>query len=112
MISLLMNAAGCFILSSGSITLVPAVFAIVLLGIGCGLPYSSLFNKATELFPQRAGAAMGLVNMMGIIMILIGAPLIGKIKDMTNSYSSAFVALGTFALLIAAIFYLSEKIKK
>ena len=112
MISLLMNATGCFILSASSITLVPAVFAIVLLGIGCGLPYSSLFNKATELFPHRAGAAMGLVNMMGIIMILIGAPLIGKIKDMTNSYSSAFVSLGTFALLIAAIFYLSEKNKK
>jgi NNP family nitrate/nitrite transporter-like MFS transporter len=112
LISLLMNATGCFILSSSAITLVPAVFAIVLLGIGCGLPYSSLFNKATELFPQRAGAAMGLVNMMGIIMILIGAPLIGKIKDMSGSYSSAFVALGTFALLIAAIFYLSEKNKK
>jgi NNP family nitrate/nitrite transporter-like MFS transporter len=112
LVSLLMNAAGCFILSSNAITLVPAVFAIVLLGIGCGLPYSSLFNKATELFPQRAGAAMGLVNMMGIIMILIGSPLIGKIKDMTNSYSSSFVALGTFALLIAVIFYLSEKNKK
>jgi hypothetical protein len=31
---------------------------------------------------------------------------------MSGSYSAAFVALGTFALLIAAIFYLSEKNKK
>jgi cyanate permease len=58
------------------------------------------------LFPGRAGAAMGLVNMLGILMILVGAPAVGKIADWTGSFQASFVALAGFnaAVLLAVAF--------
>jgi NNP family nitrate/nitrite transporter-like MFS transporter len=102
-ISLLLNAIGCFILAFCSPYLYIDIVAIVLLGIGCGLPYAGLFNRAAALFPGRAGAAMGLVNMLGIIFILAAAPLVGKITDWTGNFSSAFISLGIFVLIVCAI---------
>jgi len=80
--------------------------AILLLGIGCGLPYAALFNRAAALFPGRAGAAMGLVNMLGIVMILVGAPVVGTIADWTGNFQAAFMSLAAFsaAVLLAAFF--------
>jgi MFS family permease len=102
-ISLLLNAIGCFILAYFTPFLYIDIIAIVLLGIGCGLPYAGLFNRAANLFPGRAGAAMGLVNMLGIVFILAAAPLVGKITDWTGNFSSAFISLGIFALIIGVI---------
>lgn len=102
---LVMNLAGCLLLAGAS-SLGSALSAIVLLGAGCGLPYASLFNRAAVLFPGRAGAAMGLVNMLGILMILVGAPAVGKIADWTGSFQAGFVALAGFnaAVLLAVAF--------
>ncbi len=102
---LVMNLAGCLLLAGAS-SLGSALSAIVLLGAGCGLPYASLFNRAAVLFPGRAGAAMGLVNMLGILMILVGAPAVGKIADWTGSFQASFVALAGFnaAVLLAVAF--------
>jgi len=102
---LVMNLAGCLLLAGAS-SLGSALAAIVLLGAGCGLPYASLFNRAAVLFPGRAGAAMGLVNMLGILMILVGAPAVGKIADWTGSFQASFVALAGFnaAVLLAVAF--------
>ena len=102
-ISLLLNVTGCFMLAAFTHFLVADIIAIVLLGVGCGLPYAALFNRAGSIFPGRAGAAMGLVNMMGIVFILAGAPLVGKIADWTGNFSSAFISLGLFALVICGV---------
>ncbi len=103
LVSLVMNAVGCFLLAVSGASLVVAILGIVLLGVGCGLPYAALFNRAVALFPGRGGAAMGLVNMLGIVMILVGAPLVGKITDLTGSFTSAFVSLGVFSLVICLV---------
>jgi MFS family permease len=100
--SFLMNAAGCFLLASGGSSLPLAVLAVVLLGTGCGAPYAALFTRAAALYPGRAGAAMGLVNMLGILMILIGAPLAGHLADWTGSFRPSFLALGAFSLVACA----------
>jgi len=94
--SMILNVLGCFMLAGVSSSFGLVLTAIIFLGVGCGLPYAALFSKATQLFPGRAGAAMGLVNMLGIIMILIGSPLLGKIADATGSFKTAFIALGCF----------------
>jgi NNP family nitrate/nitrite transporter-like MFS transporter len=107
-ISLLLNTLGCFILAFFNANLLINIFAIILLGVGCGLPYAGLFNRAASLFPGRAGAAMGLVNMLGIVFILVAAPLVGKITDYTGDFSSAFLSLGIFAFVIC---FVSLKIK-
>jgi MFS family permease len=97
---LVINVAGCVTLAAASSSMGSAVLAIVLLGVGCGLPYATLFNRAAALFPGRAGAAMGLVNMLGIVMILVGAPVVGKIADWTGSFQASFVALATFNAVV------------
>jgi NNP family nitrate/nitrite transporter-like MFS transporter len=99
-VSLLLNAAACFAMAMAPRSFAIAIGAIVVLGIGCGLPYAALFTRAAALFPGRAGAAMGLVNMLGIVMILVGAPLVGRLADATQTYTSSFVALGVFSLVI------------
>ncbi len=106
--SLLINAAGCFLLAYFPQQLGLDILAILLLGMGCGLPYAGVFNRAAHLFPGRAGAAMGLVNMLGIVFILVGTPIVGKIADGAGNFSNAFLALGIFATLIAVV---SLKIK-
>lgn len=98
-ISLSLNVFGCFLLALDNASIGVALLAIVFLGIGSGLPYSALFNRAVALFPGRGGAAMGLVNMLGIIMIIGGAPLVGKIADWTGDFSAAFISLGVFAFV-------------
>jgi len=98
--ALLLNAAACAALAWGqSIWLTFA--AIVALGAGCGLPYAGVFGRAAALFPGRAGAAMGLVNMVGILMILLGAPAVGYLADWTGQFRFSFLALGGFSLTAA-----------
>jgi MFS family permease len=45
---------------------------------------------------------MGLVNMLGILMILGGAPLVGHLADLSGNFRVSFVVLGAFALLVCA----------
>ena len=97
-LALLLNAAGCAALAVSHSTWL-TLLAIAALAMGCGVPYAGCFNRAAALFPGRAGAAMGLVNMIGIVMILGGAPATGWLTDATGSFRSSFLALAAFALL-------------
>lgn len=99
-IALLLNAAGCAALTFSHSTWLTFI-AIAALALGCGVPYAGCFNRAAALFPGRAGAAMGLVNMIGIVMILGGAPATGWLADATGSFRSSFLALAALALLAA-----------
>jgi len=101
-ISLAISAAACAWLASGLVSTAAAAIAVVALGAGCGLPYAGLFNRAAALYPGRAGAAMGLVNMLGIGMILGGAPLAGLLADWTGNFHASFYFLGGFVLLVLA----------
>jgi MFS transporter, NNP family, nitrate/nitrite transporter len=100
--SLLMIALGCFTFVPSSISLSSAVMGVVLIGIGFGLPYAAMFTRAGSLFPDRAGAAMGLVNMLGIVMILGGAPLVGHLADLSGNFRTSFILLGGFSVLVCA----------
>jgi cyanate permease len=105
----LMIALGCFLFLSPTITLATALAAVVLIGIGIGLPYAAMFSRAGALFPGRAAAAMGLVNMLGIIMILGGAPLVGHLADLTGSFKTSFAALAGFSLIMCGIVPLIDR---
>lgn len=101
-VSLVLSAAACVWLGSGIHSIAPAATAVVLLGFGCGLPYAGVFNGAAALYRDRAGAAMGLVNMLGILMILGGAPLVGLLADWTGNFHSSFLFLGAFTVFVLA----------
>ena len=107
--SILMVAVGCFLFVPASITLATALIAVVLIGIGFGIPYAAMFSRAGVLFPGRAAAAMGFVNMLGIIMILGGAPLVGHLADLTGSFRTSFAVLGAFTLATCALVPLIDR---
>ena len=107
--SLLMIALGCFLFLPSSISLASALTAVVLIGIGIGFPYAAMFSRAGALFPGRAAAAMGFVNMLGIIMILGGAPLVGHLTDLTGSFKTSFAALGGFSLVTCLVVPLIDR---
>ena len=99
-ISFIFNTIGCLLLAFLGGSLFFTLLAILLLGFGCALPYATLFNRATIIFPGRAGAAKGLVNMLGVIMILVGAPLVGYIADLSGKFTNAFLALAIFSFIV------------
>jgi MFS transporter, NNP family, nitrate/nitrite transporter len=101
--SLLMIALGCFLFVPTSISQTTALAAVVLIGMGIGFPYAAMFSRAGHLFPGRAAAAMGFVNMLGILMILGGAPLVGHLADLTGTFRTSFVVLGAFAALTCVV---------
>ena len=101
--SLLMIALGCFLFLPTSISLATALAAVVLIGMGVGIPYAAMFSRAGALFPGRAAAAMGFVNMLGILMILGGAPFVGHLADLTGTFKTSFAVLGGFTLLACAV---------
>jgi len=101
--SLILIAVGCFLFVPASVSLGTALSAVVLIGMGVGIPYAAMFSRAGALFPGRAGAAMGLVNMLGIVMILGGAPLVGHLADISGSFRTSFMVLGGFSLAACAL---------
>jgi nitrate/nitrite transporter NarK len=101
--SLLMEVVGCALFLPSTVTLPMALTAVVLIGMGFGLPYAAMFSRAGALFPSRAAAAMGLVNMLGILMIIVGAPLVGHLADLTGSFKTSFEVLAGFCLLACAV---------
>jgi MFS family permease len=107
--SLLMVAIGCFLFVPSSISLAVALTGVILIGIGFGIPYAAMFSRAGALFPGRAAAAMGFVNMLGILMILGGAPLVGHLADLTGSFKTSFAVLGGFTLATCALVPLIDR---
>ena len=108
-LSLGLNIVGCLLLAFANGSLGRVIAAVVVLGVGSGLPYAALFVRAAALYPERAGAAMGLVNMLGIIMILAAPPLVGTLADWTGSFQSSFLYLGAFCLVaVASTFGINE----
>ena len=107
--SLLMIALGCLSFVPSTISLASALAGVVLVGIGIGLPYAAMFSRAGALFPGRAAAAMGFVNMLGILMILGGAPLVGHLKDLTGTFKTSFIFLAGFSLLVCAMVPLIDR---
>ena len=95
----MLNAIACLNFGLGAGSLARAGAGLLLLGLGCGLPYAAVFNCAAALNPSRAGAAMGLVNMLGIVMILTAPPLVGQMVEWSGTFQSSFLALGGFTLL-------------
>jgi len=109
LMSLLMISLGCFAFMAASISMATAWTAVILLGLGVSMPYAAMFSRAGALFPGRAGTAMGLVNMLGIVMILGGAPLVGHLADLTGTFRASFAFLGGCSLLACLVIPLIDR---
>jgi MFS family permease len=76
-----------------------AVLATAIAGLAAGIPFASAFAGAARLRPDAPGAAVGLVNMVAAVTILIGTPLLGLTFSLPGDGRIGFAVV---ALLWAA----------
>jgi MFS family permease len=98
--SLAAGATGtALLLPAGPLVLV--LLACALVGFGAGLAFAPVFAAAAALRPDGPGAAVGLVNMAGNLVIVAGTPLLGLSFALPGDGRLGFAAVA--ALWAAAL---------
>jgi cyanate permease len=69
-------------------------------GVGVGLPYAAVFNGAAASVPSSPASAQGFVGWGGVMTAVVGPPLVGQLLDVTGGFSSGFLVIAAFALLV------------
>jgi MFS family permease len=69
----------------------------LVLGLGAGLPFAVVFAAAQRMRPESPGAAVGLVNAISILVILVATPIAGLAFDLPGDGRIAFVAIAGLA---------------
>jgi NNP family nitrate/nitrite transporter-like MFS transporter len=93
--SLATGAAGtALLLPAGPLPLV--LLACALVGLGAGLAFAPVFAAAAALRPEGPGAAVGLVNMAGNLVIVAGTPLLGLAFALPGEGRLGFAAVAGF----------------
>lgn len=82
-----------------------ALAGAVLVGVGVGLPYASVFNTAAASLPATPAAAQGLAAIGGTVGVMVGAPVMG-LAVQTYGFAAAWGFVGTVALLALAVTFL------
>ena len=98
--SLVAGAAGALLLALD----LPLAFAIAgsgLLGLAAGVPFATIMTAAQRLRPDAPAAAIGVVNGVAVLTILIGTPLAGLAFSLPGDGRLAFAAIA--ALIAAAL---------
>lgn len=90
--------AGVALLALPGRPLVVALAGAVLVGVGVGLPYASVFNTAAASLPATPAAAQGLAAIGGTFGVMIGAPLMG-LGVQTYGFAAAWGFVGAVAVV-------------
>ncbi|MGN6797003.1 MAG: MFS transporter [Gaiellaceae bacterium] len=80
---------------------VVAVLGAVVVGLAAGVPFAPAFAGAARARPDAPGAAVGFVNMIAAVVILIGTPLLGLTFSLPGEGRIGFAAVG--ALVLATV---------
>jgi MFS family permease len=76
----------------------------LVLGLGAGLPFAVIFTGAQHLRLDAPGAAVGLVNAISIVVVLVATPVAGLAFDLPGDGRLAFA--GVAACAAAAVLLL------
>jgi MFS family permease len=68
-----------------------AVLGAVVVGLAAGIPFAPAFAGAARVRPDAPGAAVGLVNMVAAVTILVGTPLLGLTFSLPGNGRVGFV---------------------
>ncbi len=71
-----------------------AIVACAAAGLAAGIPFAPSFAGAQRLRPDAPGAAIGAVNMVAAITILVGTPLLGLTFSLPGDGRIGFVVVG------------------
>jgi MFS transporter, NNP family, nitrate/nitrite transporter len=77
--------------ASGPVVL--AIAATVVVGMAAGIPFAPAFAGAARTRPDAPGAAIGMINMCGALLIVIATPLVGLTFSITGNGRLGFVVL-------------------
>jgi MFS transporter, NNP family, nitrate/nitrite transporter len=99
--SLVAGGAGIALLAIAT-PLPLAVVASAVAGLAAGIPFASAFAGAARTRPEAPGAAVGLVNMVAAVTILVGTPLVGLTFSLPGDGRIGFAAIA--ALWASAAF--------
>ena len=81
-----------------------AVVGAAIVGIAAGVPFAPAFAGASRVRPDAPGAAVGFVNMVGALAILVGTPLLGLTFSLPGDGRIGFViAAGLCAFAVLAV---------
>jgi len=97
-----LNVAALALLAVPQRPLLVALVAVVLLGVGCNLPYAPVYQAAGAALPRNPGATTGLVAMVSFWGIMAGAPLVGWLVERTGGFGAAFGLLAVACLAVLA----------
>lgn len=106
-LGLTLNVVGLLCLAAPARPFGVAVLGLVLLGVGSNLPYAAVFSGAAAALPHNPGAAVGLVTMISLSGITVGAPLVGWLVERTGGFAAAFAAIGIACLLTLLLTFTS-----
>ena len=80
-----------------------AIVGLVVTGLGVGFPYAAVFNGAAASAPASPASAQALVGWGGLIIAVVGPPLVGSLLDATGDFAAGFLALATIILAVLAL---------
>jgi cyanate permease len=95
---LVIAAAGAGLLAVGG-PLAVSVLGSALLGLAVGVPFAAVMTVTQRLRPEAPAAAVGLVNGVAVLTILVGTPLAGLAFSLPGEGRLAFAAIGALQLL-------------
>jgi hypothetical protein len=79
------------------------VVAAAAVGFAAGIPFAPAFVGAQRLRPDAPGAAIGVVNMVAAVVILVGTPLIGLTFSLPGGGRTGFIAIAILYGLTALV---------
>ena len=77
------------------------VVAALIVGLAAGIPFAPSFAGAQRLRPDAPGAAIGAVNMVAAVVILVGTPLLGVSFSLPGGGRAGFVVVALLYALTA-----------
>jgi MFS transporter, NNP family, nitrate/nitrite transporter len=98
--SFVLGGAGTALLAVAS-PLALAIVAAALVGLAAGIPFAPAFSAAARVRPDAPGAAIGLVNLMGAVVILVATPLVGLTFSLPGNGRIGFAVVAALWTLAA-----------
>ena len=80
-----------------------AIVAAAVVGIAAGIPMAPAFAGAQRLRPDSPAAAVGFVNMMAAVTILVGTPLVGLSFSLPGDGRIGFLIVAALCCATAAV---------
>ena len=99
--SFLAGGAGAALLAVAT-PLPLALAASAVVGLAAGIPFAPAFAGASRLRPDAPGAAVGLVNMVAAVTILVATPLVGLTFSLPGDGRVGFLVVGALWAATAA----------